>query len=315
MRPRRIGNDFYHEPVLAAEVVRLLVTDIRGAYADLTAGGGGHLKALASVLEPQARLYGVDKDSEAVRKGTQTLSGLVQFREIRQASFGQVVRTAQHFDDRSFAGILCDLGVSSRQIDNPARGFSFMHDGPLDMRFDTTAGSTAADLVNTLNEKELARLIREYGEERHAVRIARAIVKERQVGPLTRTAQLADIIRAAVRPPHQTKSLARCFQALRIAVNREMDELVEVLPAAVSLLAPGGRLGVISYHSLEDRIVKRFFQQQSRPSTPTTPFEAAQPQAEPTLTLVTRKPVTPGAEEIKRNPRARSAKLRVAERI
>ena len=311
----RKNNDYFHEPVLAAEIVELLVTDPDGAYLDLTAGGGGHLATLAGMLGRRARLYGVDKDPEAVVQGTKRLSEFTQFRRISRASFGDILSTVREFEDKTFDGILLDLGISSRQIDDPSRGFSFQQDGPLDMRFDPAAGSTAADLVNTLDEKELADLIREYGEERHANRIARAIVTERQRELITTTQQLAAIVRRTVKPPHQTKSLARVFQSLRIAVNREFDELTRVLPAAVSLLRNGGRLAVISYHSLEDRQVKRFFRSQSHPDEGPLSGTPQAPHIQPTLELITRKPVTPQPGEIQRNSRARSAKLRVAQRV
>jgi 16S rRNA (cytosine1402-N4)-methyltransferase len=311
----RKDNDYFHEPVLAAEIIELLVTNPDGAYLDLTAGGGGHLAALAGMLGRRARLYGVDKDPEAVVQGTKRLSEFTQFRRISRASFGDILSTVREFEDKTFDGILLDLGISSRQIDDPSRGFSFQQDGPLDMRFDPAAGSTAADLVNTLDEKELADLVREYGEERHANRIARAIVAERQKELITTTQQLAAIVRRTVKPPHQTKSLARVFQSLRIAVNREFDELTEVLPAAVSILRKGGRFAVISYHSLEDRAVKRFFRAQSHPDEGPLAGTPQAPHIIPILEVITRKPVTPQPGEIQRNSRARSAKLRVAQKV
>jgi 16S rRNA (cytosine1402-N4)-methyltransferase len=312
----RKKSDYFHEPVLAAEVVELLVTDPNGVYLDLTVGGGGHLMRLAQFLGDGARLYGVDKDPEAVVQGTRVLTGIGQFRKIYHASFGDILHTAELINEKWFDGIMLDLGISSRQIDEPSRGFSFQQDGPLDMRFDPAAGSTAADLVNTLSERELADIFREYGEERQATGIARAIVRERQRELIRTTQQLATIVRNTVRPPHQVKSLARVFQSLRIAVNKELDELKQVLPAAVSLLRSGGRLAVISYHSLEDRIVKRFFQENSRSERLPEYVVAPEPTETkpPLLKLITRKPVTPDDREVRENPRARSARLRVAER-
>jgi 16S rRNA (cytosine1402-N4)-methyltransferase len=296
---------------MVGEVVAFLVGNVEGAYLDLTVGGGGHLKALAEVLDNKARLYGIDKDVEAVAEATTNLEGLVPSGRIVKGSFGDLGRLATRFDAREFDGILLDLGLSSHQIDDPSRGFSFQQDGPLDMRFDRDAVTTAADLVNTLDEEELKRIIREFGEERGAVRIARAIVTERQKGSIRTTHQLAAIIDRIVGPPHQTKSLARVFQSLRIALNRELEELRAVLPVAARLLVRGGRLAVIAYHSLEDRLVKRFFQQAAREPLPPVHSEEEGVR----LRLITRKPVMTGEDEIRLNPRARSARLRVAERI
>jgi 16S rRNA (cytosine1402-N4)-methyltransferase len=281
-----------HQPVMADVVTELLITDNHGAYLDLTAGGAGHLLVLASRLDPSARIYGADVDPEAVERAGRALK-----------------------EDR-FDGILLDLGISSYQLDDPSRGISFRFDGPLDMRFDPASGTSAADLVNRLPEDELRRILREYGEERQAAGIAVAIVKERQRGMILTTAQLRDIVLSVVRPPHETKALARVFQALRIAVNRELDQLSGVLPVALSLLKPGGRLAVISYHSLEDRIVKRFFQAEVKGRC-TCPSELARCVcgATPTLRMVTRRPLAPSDDEIKFNSRARSARLRVAERL
>jgi 16S rRNA (cytosine1402-N4)-methyltransferase len=310
------SEDSRHLPVLAEAVVRLLITDTRGAYLDLTAGGGGHLKALAGHLENEARLYGIDIDPEAVARVGRAMRGTEQFRGVVQAAFENIADTVEQLGEKRFDGILIDLGISSYQLDDPARGISFRFEGPLDMRFSPELDRTAADLVNRLSESELKRILREYGEERQAARIAKKIVTERHKGMIGTTSQLREIVTSIVKEPHRTKSLARVFQALRIAVNRELEQLEQVLPAALDLLKEGGRLAVIAYHSLEDRRVKRFFQAQSKgdctcpPELPTCVCGAR-----PTLKLITRKPVYPDDAEISRNSRARSARLRVAEKL
>jgi len=281
----RPGSEVYHLPVMAGEVISSLVTDPNGAYLDLTAGGGGHLKALAESLSNKARLYGVDKDPTAVQWVEKALAGFPQFKKIIKSSFGDIASTVKQFDDELFTGILLDLGLSSRQIDDRSRGFSFQGDGPLDMRFDPSK------------------------------RIAREIVRERQKEMIRTTRQLSDIVTGVVNPPYQNKSLARVFQALRIAVNRELEQLQEVLPAALELLTVGGRLAVISYHSLEDRLVKRFFQREMKGCICPPKLPQCVCGKTPSLRIITRKPVIPTKSEIERNSRARSARLRVAEKV
>ncbi|MBK7143137.1 MAG: 16S rRNA (cytosine(1402)-N(4))-methyltransferase RsmH [bacterium] len=308
--------DGYHQPVLADVVVSLLITDREGAYLDLTAGGGGHLKRLAGALGAHARLYGIDRDPEAIRRATDELSHFKQSHQIIQASFGDLAEVAKQFSDSAFAGILLDLGVSSRQIDDPGRGFSFRQEGPLDMRMDPSSETTAAELIQQSSERQLTEMLRSYGEEKQAARVARAIVKERQREMIRTTTQLASVVSSVIHPPHQVKSIARVFQALRIAVNGELEQLEAVLPAAYSLLAPGGRMAVISYHSLEDRLVKRFLQQKANPPCVCPPrLPICQCDRTPTMKLITRKPIEPDEAEIASNSRARSAKLRVGERL
>lgn len=306
----------YHQPVLADVVVSLLITDPQGAYLDLTAGGGGHLAKLAGALGAQARLYGLDRDPAAIRHATTVLSHFTQSHSLIQASFGDLAEAAKQFSESAFDGILLDLGVSSKQIDDPSRGFSFRQDGPLDMRMDPSSETTAADLIQRSSERELTEILRSYGEERQAARLARAIVKERQRQMIRTTKQLAAVVSSVIHPPHQVKSLARVFQAIRIALNDEMEQLAAVLPAAWSLLAPGGRLAVISYHSLEDRQVKRFMQAKANPPCVCPPMlPICTCDRTPTLKLITRKPIEPDEAEIAANPRARSAKLRVGEKL
>ncbi|MBD3402216.1 16S rRNA (cytosine(1402)-N(4))-methyltransferase RsmH [candidate division GN15 bacterium] len=308
-------NDSFHEPVLADAIVRLLATNRSGAYLDLTVGGGGHLERLAEAVDRDAHLYGLDRDVEAVTHATQRLRQYDAVRDIVHAAFSDIQSAVARFDVSTFDGILLDLGVSSHQIDDPSRGFAFQQDGPLDMRMDPTAGQSAADLINSADEKELAVIIRDYGEERQAARLAREIVRERQNGMIRTTAQLSEIVNRIAAGPHRIKSLARVFQAFRIVVNRELDELRTVLPAAVSILSPSGRLAVISYHSLEDRIVKRFFQAEARPPQEHRPGELVPHYPDPRLRLISRKPIRPEPSEQTRNPRARSARLRVAEKV
>ncbi len=301
---------------MAEAVVALLITDIRGAYLDLTAGGGGHLKALAGGLENEARLYGIDADPEAVARVSRAMKGTGQFRTVVESAFGDVEARVEQLGEDRFDGILIDLGISSYQLDDPARGITFRFEGPLDMRFSPETDQSAADLVNGLSEMELKRIFVTYGEERQAARIARAIVTERQKGMILTTSQLRDIVISIVREPHRTKSLARVFQALRIAVNRELEQLEKVLPASINLLNEGGRLAVIAYHSLEDRLVKRFFQVQAKGECTCPPLlPGCVCGARPTAKIITRKPVYPDEAEISRNPRARSARLRIAEKL
>jgi 16S rRNA (cytosine1402-N4)-methyltransferase len=305
----------HHLPVMAGEVVKLLVTDREGAYFDLTAGLGGHLKALAGALGPNARLYGLDKDPAAVELATKNLAGCSQVKRIIKASFGDLDAVMDMVGESAMDGILLDLGLSSYQLDEPGRGFSFRQNGPLDMRFDPQSHSrTAAELINSLNKERLAEIIRSFGEERRARRIAKAIVREREKKMIQTTTELADIVTGVVPPPHQNKSLARIFQALRIAVNSELDQLEAVLPQALSRLKIGGRMAVISYHSLEDRLVKRFFKQETKGCVCPPRLPQCVCGAKPRVRILTRKALTPQPQEKEQNPRARSARLRVVEK-
>ncbi len=301
---------------MAEEVVELLITNRDGTYVDLTAGLGGHLKALAEALAPNARLYGLDKDPEAVKLATKNLANCRQLKEIVKASFGDLEAAMDGVTEELFDGTLLDLGLSSYQLDIPQRGFSFRQEGPLDMRFDPTSQTiTAADLINSLSQEKLTEIIRSFGEERRAYGIAKAIIREREKTMIQTTAQLANIVTGVTPPPHRAKSLARVFQAFRIAVNCELEQLQAVLPMALSRLKVGGRLAVISYHSLEDRLVKRFFQQEAKGCICPPGLPECICGATPRVRILTRRPVTPRSDENDRNPRARSAKLRVAEKI
>ena len=301
----------YHAPVLLAETLDLLVTDPAGLYIDGTLGGGGHSAALLDALGPDALVVGIDQDPEAIAKATDRLAveidgGRFVALQGNFADLAGLLRRAG-LADRPATGILLDLGVSSHQIDQPERGFAFSADGPLDMRMGET-GETAADLVRRLSPDALADVIYQYGEERRSRGIAKAI---KAAAPTT-TAELADAIRQSVPGPDEMKSLARVFQALRIAVNGELDVLEAVLPAALDALAEGGRLAVMSYHSLEDRRAKQFLKtgrfsnqvEKDHFGNPITPWRA-----------VTRRAVVATDAETSANPRARSARLRVAEKL
>jgi len=305
-----------HLPVMAGEVVELLKTDPKGIYLDLTVGTGGHLEALAQSLADDARLYGIDKDQQALLLAEKKLKTYKQNIQLVCASYGEAVTVLKNYPDVSFDGMLMDLGLSSLQLDEMGRGFSFRDDGPLDMRFDPQHGrKTAADLIQTTSEKELAEIIKTYGEQRQASKIAKAIVRERQDKMILTTLHLKDIITRIIPAPYQNKACARVFQALRIVVNNELSTLEQALPDLLTMLKEKGRLAVITYHSLEDRIVKRFYQKEVKGCTCPPEFPICVCGNRPSLKLVNRKPILPSESEIKGNPRARSAKLRVAERI
>ncbi len=305
-----------HLPVLAGEVAALMVRDPEGAFLDLTVGAGGHLRALSRLAEPSARLYGIDQDPQAVELAGRVLGDCPQRGEIAHGWFDNVVEITQTFEDTEFNGILIDMGMSSMQLDAVTRGFSFQSASPLDMRFDPGGtDQTAAEIINTLPERSLVDIIRKYSEERLAPKIARAIVKRREQEEIRTTSQLMAVLSSIVKGPHQQKTFARVFMALRIAVNSELERLSRALPQALQLLRPGGRLAVISYHSLEDRIVKRFFQQEAKGCICPSDVPVCVCGREPGMQIITKKPVTPSAKEVETNPRARSAKLRVAERL
>ncbi len=301
-----------HQSVLLPEVIEALQPRAGGVYIDGTVGAGGHAAAILAAAAPTGQLHGFDQDLQALDLARQNLAQFGDRARLYQANFGQLAQLVRLYNLPPADGILFDLGVSSMQFDRPDRGFSLQHDGPLDMRMNPTHGDTAADLVNSLPEEELANLIFEYGEEPQSRRIARAIVRAR---PIERTLQLAEVVVKAVHYKERSKihPATRTFQALRIAVNDELAVLTQVLPQAVKLLKPAGRLAVISFHSLEDRIVKQYFKQESQDCIcpPEQPFCTCQHKA--IINLITKKPITPSLAEIERNSRARSAKLRVVE--
>ncbi len=304
-----------HTPVLLAEVVAALNINPSGVYMDATYGRGGHAEAILGKLAVDGRLVCLDRDPQAIL-WARSRFGADPRVALFQAPFSTLADCAERVAPRlCFDGILFDLGVSSPQLDEAGRGFSFMHDGPLDMRMTAGVGASAADVVNTATEAELIRIFREYGEERFAPRIARAITKDRMARPFERTLQLAEMI-ARVAPTRERHKhpATRVFQALRMHVNRELPELDLALDAALGKLRPAGRLAVISFHSLEDRRVKHFMRRHASADPMYAGLPQIPPQARPTLRLVG-KAVVPQAAEAERNPRARSARLRVAERL
>lgn len=301
-----------HLPVLYKEIIHALRPHSPGLYVDGTVGAGGHAGGILESSSPAGRLLGLDLDPLALQLSGQHLQSFSERVVLRQASYTRMKAILSELGWPAVDGIVLDLGVSSIQIDNPERGFSFQTEGPLDMRFGPHVQRTAADLVNGLAERDLSDLIWQYGEERFSRRIAHAIVQAR---PLLTTSQLAEVIANAVGVRHSPIHPAtRTFQALRIAVNGELEGLEATLPQAIECLAPGGRLAVISFHSLEDRIVKQFFRKESVDCIcpPQQPVCTCGHKA--TLTEVARKPVEASEEEIKKNSRARSARLRIAEK-
>jgi len=305
-----------HQPVLLAEALAGLAVRKDGCYVDGTYGRGGHSAAILEVLGPEGRVLALDKDPDAVADAAQRFQDDFRF-AIKHAGFEDMRRVAvEYFGDRAVLGVLLDLGVSSPQLESADRGFSFLHDGPLDMRMNSEAGPSAAEWLDGIGERDLAHVLRAFGEEPHARRIARAIVAARSRAPITTTAQLAGIVSAAV-PAAGKRRLnpaTQTFQAIRIAVNRELEALERGLEAAVDILAAGGRLVVISFHSLEDRIVKRFIARESRGDPAYAGLPNIPPAARPRLKAVGRL-IRPGDAELDANPRSRSARLRVAERL
>ncbi len=305
-----------HIPVMADEVVSYLATELSGAYLDLTSGLGGHLLALSKRLKPEARLYGVDRDLEAITEAKRRLAKVEQFETIYHSSYTEIGSIVDEFKDKKFNGILLDLGFSTFQLEDESRGFSFQQDGPLDMRFDKAGGGlTARDIINGWEEEQLGNIFFKYGEERQAKKIASAIVRERQKQMIERTSQLKEIVKSSVYNKFLNKSLARIFQALRIAVNSELEKLESVLPLLPDYLLSGGRLAVISFHSLEDRIVKNFLKEEEKSCICPPRLPQCVCNKIPRFKILTRKALVPGATELEINRRAKSAKLRVAERI
>lgn len=308
-------DSFEHRPVLLKEVLEALAIKPGGVYVDGTFGRGGHSRALLMCLGPEGRLLAIDKDPEAVAVARHELGSDQRF-SIHQGSFAMLKRMIeQEIGVTKVDGVLLDLGVSSPQLDDPARGFSFYQDGPLDMRMDPGSGQSAASWLGQAQEQEIARVLKEYGEERFAKRIAHAIADAHREAPITTTARLADIVSAANPRWEPGKHPAtRSFQAIRIFINRELEDLQSCLEQAVELLKTGGRLVVISFHSLEDRIVKRFIQREARGGDIPPDLPLRQDQLVRRLRPIG-KAIRPNAAEVDANPRARSAVMRVAERL
>lgn len=305
MTPERPGEaggfHIYHVPVMRDEVLWMLRPKPEGIYVDCTVGGGGHAEAVLEHAGPGAFLVGIDRDPEAIEFAGRRLARFAGAFRLVQGNFADLASILGDLGIKRVDGVLFDLGVSGHQFDDAGRGFSYMSDGPLDMRMDMGAGPSARDLVNTLPCEELARILREYGEERWASRIARFIVERRKHRPITTTAELVDVVKQAIPAaarrsgPHPAR---RTFQALRIAVNDELGSLARGLDQAVEAVRPGGRVVAISFHSLEDRTVKRKFAE-----------------GRDRVRTITTRPLVPCDEEVRANPRSRSARLRAAERF
>jgi 16S rRNA (cytosine1402-N4)-methyltransferase len=306
-------NDSPHQPVLYKEIIHALQPQTGGRYVDGTLGAGGHARGILEASAPDGQLLGLDVDPQALAIARETLAPYEHRIHLVQASYTTLSEQLKKLQWDSVDGIVLDLGASSMQFDTPERGFSFQNDAPLDMRFGPHATQTAADIVNSYSERELADLIYEYGEDRDSRKIARAIVNKR---PLHTTRELVAAIEAvSPRRGDRVHPATKTFQALRIAVNEELSSIESVLPQAVAGLRSGGRLAVISFHSLEDRIVKEFFRSQSKDLI-NPPYERIyEVERKAIIKEVNRKPITPSDEEIKDNPRARSAKLRIAEKM
>jgi len=303
-----IEEGAYHVPVLCKAVLEGLITDRSGTYVDGTVGGGGHAHAILDALEAAATVFGIDQDPDAIAVCRARFADEQRF-TLLEGNFGNMGRLLTEAGVENVDGILLDLGVSSHQIDTPGRGFSYRADGPLDMRMDQTSDFTAGDFVNTASEGDLAGALRAFGEEPRSRKISTAIMKAR---PIESTRDFADVVVGAVPARDQVKTLSRVFQAVRIRINNELDVLERALFAAVDLVRPGGRIAVISYHSLEDRRTKRFFRSGNLTGIQVRDLygNVLSP-----IRSVTRKPIMADDDESRVNPRSRSARLRIAERI
>jgi len=311
------GRGAPHRPVLLEETLKLLAPERGGLFVDCTVGLGGHSEAILK-SSSDTRVIGMDLDPAALAYSRQRLAPFGDRFRAYQANFRAIIAVLQQADERDPNGVLADLGVSSMQFDSPERGFSFRFDAPLDMRMDPGTGATAADLLQQLPESEIARIIFEFGEERHSRRIARRIVERREQGkPITTTTELADLVRHAAggHKRHPIHPATRTFQALRIAVNNELEGLGEFVESAVDLLIPDGRFAGISFHSLEDRILKRELRRLSGYCECPPRMPVCSCGARKVVEVLTRRPVAPGAREIDENPRARSAKLRACRKL
>jgi len=309
---------FCHLPVLAAEVVEQLTPRPGGIYLDGTLGGGGHSELILEKIGPDGLLIGIDRDQSALTAAAERLSRFGKcFRPVH-GTFGELAELLDKEGITALDGLLLDLGVSSHQLDTCERGFSFRLEGPLDMRMDRSCGESAADLLQVMPAQELEQIIKEFGEERWAKKIALKIVQRRQETPIITTLQLAELVASTIpRRFHEDRihPATRTFQALRIAVNSELDQVKRGIAAGMLLLKPGGRIVVISFHSLEDRIVKHLFREAATGCTCPPRMPHCVCNRKPRLRILTSRPITAGPEEINNNPRARSAKLRAAEKL
>jgi len=304
----------YHKSVLVSEVLTYLKAETAALIIDATLGDGGHSLALLEAMPDNGKVYGIDLDRDALARAKARLSRFGERFHVIEGNFGDLEALLQEHGVGQVDGVLADLGVSRLQITLADKGFTFSDSGPLTMTMSSETQVNAESVVNDLSEDELARVIWEFGEEREARRIARAIVSQRRLGRIETTGQLADIVRRTVRSRFAVKSLARVFQAIRIYVNREMENLEKFLPQALEVLRPGGRLAVISYHSLEDRKVKEFMQKQANPCECPPELPRCVCGKKPRLKIAT-KLIRPDEQEVAANPSARSAKMRVAEKL
>ncbi|HOI72681.1 MAG TPA: 16S rRNA (cytosine(1402)-N(4))-methyltransferase RsmH [Syntrophales bacterium] len=309
----------FHQPVLLEEALALLNCRSGGIYVDGTVGGGGHARAILEGTSPDGLIVGIDRDDEALREASRVLAPFGPRVILAKGSFADLRDILAAHGIGPVQGILLDLGVSSHQLDTAERGFSFSLEGPLDMRMDPSSGPSARDLIRSAREDELASIFREFGEERFARRIARAIIEHRRREPIENTVDLAALIARVVpggaREERRIHPATRVFQALRIAVNRELDHLERGLREGIETLAPGGRMAVISFHSLEDRLVKETFRSWEKTCTCPPGIPVCTCRTEAKARVLTRKPLRPRPEETEANPRARSARLRAAARI
>jgi len=312
--PRK--NNLTHIPVLLDQVLEYLLVDPDGTYIDTTVGGGGHSEGILKKLSSKGKLIGIDRDEDALRYSKEKLEKFSHKVSFFKVNFGDLSPFLIDLKINDISGFLFDLGLSSLQLENPERGFSYLKEGPLDMRMDTSQTEKALDVVNQYSAYELSKIFFQYGEERYSRPIAQEIVKRRKKEKIKTTKQLKDAIESKVNPKYRIKSLSRIFQAIRIEVNDELQELEKGLNSAVGFLRPNGRICVIAYHSLEDRLVKFTFNRLSKGCIcpPEFPKCICGREALKELEILTKKPIRPETEEIERNPKARSAKLRVAER-
>ena len=311
-------SEFHHIPILRETVVALLAPQRGGVFVDGTLGGGGHAEAVLERLPKGGRLYGIDRDGAAIEAASRRLAPYGEAFTAIHGNFFDMKRLLAQCGVMEVDGILLDLGVSSHQLDTPQRGFSYRDDAPLDMRMDPSAPLSAYDVVNGYSAETLARILKEYGEERYASRIANAIVQRRAEAPLNSTMELAELVKRALPAPARREAqhpARRTFQALRIEVNGELAGLAEALTDAHDLLRPGGVLAVITFHSLEDRIVKQLFRTFEHPCTCDPHAPVCTCGKKPTVRALTKKPIMADETELEANPRAHSAKLRAIEKL
>ncbi len=311
-------NSFFHLPIMKQEITNLLITDADGIYLDGTVGLGGHSREILGKLSPTGRLIGLDADSDVLHFADKLLSSFntkTKLFSLHHTNFRHFPQILKKLGIQEVNGILLDLGISSYQIDSPEKGFSYQSQSPLDMRLNTKTKLVAKDFLNSVNENELGQIIRDFGEERYYKKIANSIVQKVKENKMNTTSDLKDAVTSVVFGKFQIKSVARVFQAIRIYLNDELGALREVLSHSKKYLSKGGRIAVITFHSLEDRIVKRFFNDESRVCICPRELPVCSCDITPSFKWVSKKAILPSEREIAENPRSRSSKLRIAERI